>query len=86
MPAFLQPSSQLFGDLSLIMAVILTVMGVTMHLCQPRHRMSVEERIKDRRISEYEGRWHLKLYGSFAPITSGLGMILLVLVCLERTQ
>lgn len=86
MPAFLQPSSPLFVDFSLVMAVVLTVMGVTLHLCQPRHRMSVEERIKERRISEVEGRWHLKLYSSLAPITSALGMLLLVLVCLEHSH
>lgn len=84
MPAFLTPSSPSFVDFSLIMAVVLTVMGVTMHICQSRHRMSVEERIKDRKLSEREGRWHLKLYNTFAPGTSALGILLLVLVSLER--
>jgi hypothetical protein len=74
-----QASSPLLDELSVGGAILLTIAGIALHLYRPGHRMSVEERVKDSRITEAEARRQIQFLRLWAPMVTVLGTALLCL-------
>lgn len=73
----------LLDEIGVVVAVLLTLVGVALHLYRPRHRMSVEERVKDAKMTEDEARRQIRFYDRCAPAVSALGVALLALAILD---
>lgn len=78
-----QAEIDLFDELSIAGAVMLTLIGLALHLHQQRHRMSMEERVKDSKLTEEEARRRIRFYGIWAPTVTLIGAALLVLVIFD---
>ncbi len=74
-----QASTPLLDELSVAAAVLLTIAGIALHLYRPGHRMSVEERVKDSRITEEEARRQIEFLRLWAPLVTLLGVAMLAL-------
>ncbi len=74
---------EIVNELGLGVAVVLTVVGMGMHWHLPRHRMSLEERAKDGKLTESAAHRRVRLYSICATITTVAGMAVLVLVLLD---
>lgn len=79
--AFLATKS--FSEAGLAVALVLTFAGVALQWHQNNHRMSLEERVKDGKVSEDEARRQILFYSRFAPIATVLGIALLGLVLFD---
>ena len=75
--------TQIFDEVGVGAAILLTVAGVIMHWHLPRHRMSMEERVKDGNVTEEEARRQLKFYSWCAPAATMLGVAMLVVVLFD---
>jgi hypothetical protein len=71
-----------FNEVSVAAAVLLTVVGTAMHWHLPRHRMSMEERVKDGKMTVTTARRRVLLYKLGAPFATVLGMAVLAAVLL----
>jgi hypothetical protein len=78
-----QAPSKVFEEAGIGAAILLTVAGVVLHWHLPRHRMSMEERMKDGKLTEEEARRQLRFYGWCAPLTTLLGVVVLVVVLFD---
>ena len=78
-----QHSSRVFDAGGLTAALVLTVIGMTLHWYQPSHRMSLEERVKDGKITADEARRQIMFYNRFAPVATLLGVIVLAVVLVD---
>jgi predicted permease len=74
---------KLVDEFGLGAAVLLTILGMVMHWHLPRHRMSMEERVKDGKISENEANRRVAFFGRCALLTTISGVAVLVLVLLD---
>jgi hypothetical protein len=83
---FSRPLAPWFTDLALLLAFTLTLAGSGLHLYQSRYRMSVEERVKDSALTETEARRQLRVYQLFAPVTTVVGVLLLVLAACDLVR
>lgn len=72
-------TSRLLDEVGVIVAILLTMTGLALHWYQPRHQMSVEERVKDSHMTEDEARRQMKFYRWSAPTVTLLGVALLSL-------
>jgi hypothetical protein len=84
--AFAQITPRYFEEAGIGAAILLTVTGMLLHWHLPRHRMSVEERMKDGKMTEDEARRQIKFYTWCAPIATVMGVIVLVAVLLDITS
>ncbi len=76
-------STKSFSEAGLAAALVLTLVGVALHWNQPRHRMSLEERVKDGKVTPDEARRQILFYERFAPVATMLGILLLGVVLFE---
>jgi hypothetical protein len=76
------PAMSMLDEFGVGLAIALTVAGVTMHWRLPRQRMSIEERVKDGKLSEEAAQRWIKIYGWCAPTATVLGVLVLVLTML----
>ena len=53
---------------------------------QPRHQMSVEERVKDSKMSEDEARRQVRFYRMCAPAVTLIGVMLLSLAIFDMSR
>lgn len=75
-------SLPLSEEIGLAVAVVLTFAGMMLHWQLPGRRMTLEEKVKDGRISEAEARRRLRFHHFCAPLTTlaGIAMLLGVLL------
>ena len=73
-----QALARIFNEVGIGAAIVLTVTGMALHWHLPRHRMSMEERVKDGKLTDGEARRQLRFYSWCAPIATLLGVALLV--------
>ncbi|MBI5768606.1 MAG: hypothetical protein HZA93_12480 [Verrucomicrobia bacterium] len=78
--------AKLVNELGLGIAVVLTIIGIAMHWHLPNHRMSMEERAKDGKMTEDEAGRRVKLFGRCALVTTLTGMTVLAVVLLEFSK
>lgn len=83
---FAQSQLELFDELSIAVAVALTLIGLALHLYQHRHRMSMEERVKDNKLTEEEARRRIRFYSIWAPAVTLIGVALLSLVIFDLSD
>ena len=81
-----QPATKLFDEIGIGAAIVLTIAGMAMHWHLPRHRMSMEERVKDGKLTDEEARRQLRFYGWCAPVATLLGVGVLVIVLFDLTK
>ncbi|MCX6953284.1 MAG: hypothetical protein NTV51_14115 [Verrucomicrobia bacterium] len=79
-------SPKLFDELGVAGAILLTMAGLGLHVYRANHRMTVEERVKDSRMTEAEARRQMKFYALCAPVVSLLGVGLLALALYDMAQ
>jgi hypothetical protein len=78
-----QVALTMFDEFGILAAILMSVVGMVLHWRQPRHRMSVEERVKDGVLTDEEGRRQIRFYSWCAPITTVIGIALLLLVLFD---
>ena len=76
-------STKSFSEAGLAVALVLTLVGVALHWNQPRHRMSLEELVKDGKVTADEARRQILFYERFAPVATMLGILLLGVVLFD---
>lgn len=81
-----QVSSALLDEIGIGAAVLLTIAGIALHLYRPVHRMSVEERVKDSRITEEEARRQIEFLRLWAPLVTLLGVAVLSLAIYDLVR
>lgn len=79
-------TSRSFNEAGVAAAIVLTAIGMALHWHQPQHRMSLEERVKDGKITGDEARRQILFYNRFAPIATLLGVLVLCLVLFDLMQ
>ena len=67
----------------LILAAGITLAGTAMCWTAPHHRMSMEERAKDGKLSEEQARRKIQFRGWCGPIVTVIGCTLLLVVMLR---
>lgn len=85
LPLLAQAVVPLFDELGIAGAILLTVAGMLLHLYQPRHRMSMEERVKDSKMVEEEARRQIRFYQLCAPTVTLVGIALLTLAIYDMS-
>jgi hypothetical protein len=60
--------------------LVLLFTGGLLHLFAPHHRMLVEERVKDRAMTETQARREIGFVRWSGPLMTGLGVVLLALM------
>jgi hypothetical protein len=78
-----QLAASLLDEVGVGLAILLTLLGVVLHFYQPRHQMSVEERVKDNKMTEDEARRQIRFYKICAPSVSVLGVVFLAFAFYE---
>jgi hypothetical protein len=81
-----QGTSQLLDEMGVAVAILLTIAGIALHLYRPKHLMSVEERVKDSRMTEDEARRQMKFLQLWAPLVTMLGVLLLSIAIYDLAQ
>jgi hypothetical protein len=81
-----QVTDKILDEAGIGVAVALTLTGMVLHWHLPRHRMSMEERMKDGKLTEEEVQRRLHVYGWCAPIATLLGVAVLVVVLFNLSQ
>lgn len=82
-PPLAQSEPNLLGEMGLGAAVLITMTGLVLRWYIPQHRMSVEERVKDGKMTEDEARRQMKFYARCAPVLTLLGMALLIVALID---
>jgi hypothetical protein len=78
--AFLAIQPALLQDLLLAAAAVVTVVGMWICWEAPRYRMSLEEQVKDGKISEEQARWRIGHSQWLGPVVTSLGVCCLAFV------
>jgi hypothetical protein len=81
-----QSTSQLLDEVGLAVSILLTLTGLMLHVYLPRHQITVEERIKDNKITEQEARRQMQFYRVCAPVVTLLGVALLLIAIYDLSQ
>ena len=81
-----QAPVKIFDEVGIGAAILLTLTGMAMHWHLPRHRMSMEERMKDGKMTEEEARHQLRFYMWCAPVATLLGVAVLVVVLFDLSR
>lgn len=68
-----------YSESFLVVGLVLTLAGMALQWNQSRHRMSLEERLKDGKVSGDQMRRRIIFYGRIAPVVTLLGSALLAL-------
>jgi hypothetical protein len=67
-------------------AVALTFSGMLLHWQLPNRQMTLEERMKDGKVTEEQARRALRIWRVCAPIVTGLGIALLLMAFLRWSR
>ena len=78
--------THIFDQAGIGAAILLTLIGMVLHWHLPRHRMSMEERMKDGKMTEEEARRQIRFYGWCAPIATVAGIVVMVAVLFDMTS
>ena len=78
-----QIAVRVFDTAGITAAILLTLVGVMLQWYQPSHRMSLEERVKDGKITSEEARRQILFYHRFAPVATLLGVVVLAVVLFD---
>lgn len=87
-PAVLLAQAQalILDEVGVVIAVLITLTGIVLQFYGARHRMSVEERVKDSKMTEDEARRQIRFYSYCAPIVTLIGATLLVVAILDMAR
>jgi hypothetical protein len=78
-----QLTTKVFDEAGVTAAILLTMTGVLLQWYQPRHRMALEEKVKDGKVSDDEARRQILFYSRFAPVATLLGVAVLAIVLFD---
>jgi hypothetical protein len=78
-----EESARAFNEAGVAAAIVLTAIGMVLHWYQPQHRMHLEERVKDGKISSAEAHRQIVFYNRFAPVATLLGVVVLCFVLID---
>ena len=84
--AFAQVTPRNFDEIGIGAAILLTLTGMILHWHLPRHRMSMEERMKDGKMTDEEARRQIRFYSWCAPIATVSGVVVLLAVLFDMTS
>ncbi len=83
---FGQTGTAMVGELGVLGSILLTLIGLVLHLYRHRHQISMEERVKDSKLSEEEARRQIRFYRICAPSVTLIGVALLTVVIFEMSS
>jgi hypothetical protein len=78
-----QATTKVFSETGVAAAIVLTTAGMALHWYQPQHRMALEEKVKDGKITDDEARRQILFYSRFAPVATLLGVVVLGVVLFD---
>ncbi len=81
-----QAAPRYFDEAGIGAAIVLTMVGTALHWHLPRHRMSMEERMKDGKMTEEEANRQIRFLSLCAPIATVAGVLVLVAVLVDLTS
>lgn len=81
-----EAAPHLLDEAGVVVAILITLVGIGLRTYLPAHRMTVEEHIKNNKISENEARRQIKFYETSSYWVTLLGMGLLILVVIDMTR
>jgi hypothetical protein len=81
-----QTPTHFFDEAGIGAAILLTLTGMALHWHLPRHRMSMEERMKDGKLTEDEARRQIRFYAVCAPTATILGVVVLLAVLTDMVR
>lgn len=81
-----QTQALILDEMGVVVAVLITLTGIVLQFYGARHRMSVEERVKDSKMTEDEARRQIRFYSYCAPIVTLIGATLLVVAILDMAR
>ncbi len=76
----------MLDEVGLTVVVIITIVGILLRLYVPRHRMEVEEHMKNGKITEDEARRQIKFLETSTSVLTIVGLVLLVLVLIDMAE
>jgi hypothetical protein len=82
-PVLAQHPARWLDEAGLGAAALLTITGMVLHWQMPRHRMSMEERVKDGKITAEEAERRMRFRAICAPVATMLGVAVLVVELLN---
>lgn len=74
---------KVFNEAGIVAAIVLTAIGMILHWYQPQHRMELEEKVKDGKLTDEEARRQILFYNRFAPVATLLGVVVLCIVLVD---
>jgi hypothetical protein len=77
---------QFIEGIGVMAAIFLSLVGMVLHWQAPRHRMAVEERIKDGKITPDEAQRQMRFYARLAPLVTAMGILVLVLILFDMGE
>jgi hypothetical protein len=81
-----QATARFFDEAGIGAAILLTMIGVVLHWHLPQHRTSLEERMKDNKLTDEEARRQLRFYSWCASVATVLGVVVLIAVLFDLTR
>jgi len=83
----LLPLAELVIDeIGLLVVVLITLAGILLRLYVPRHRMSVEEDMKNNKVTEAEARRQIKVLETCTTVVTYIGLLLLLVVLWDMSN
>ena len=76
-------ATKVFNEAGVAAAIVLTAIGMLLHWYQPQHRIELEEKVKDGKITDDEARRQIIFFNRFAPVTTLLGVVVLCIVLVD---
>jgi hypothetical protein len=86
LPVFAQTPPRVFDEMGVGAAILLTVLGMTLHWRLPGVRMSAEENVKDSKMTEEQAHRRLRFYTRCASIATLFGVGVLIAVMFDLAQ
>ena len=78
-----QLALKMFDEVGIVAAILLAIAGMVLNWQAPRHRMTLEERVKDGKLTEDEARRQVRFYAWCAPTATTLGVIVMLLLLFD---
>ncbi len=79
-------SAHFLDEAGVLIAILITVVGILLRIYLANHRIAVEEHIKNNKMTDTEARRQIKFYETCSYWVTLLAMGLLILVVIDMAQ
>ena len=85
-PILAQAAPRVFDEVGVGAAILMTVVGMALHWRLTILRMTLEERVKDGKITEAQARGQIRFYARCAPLATLVGVGVLIAVMFDLSS